>query len=292
MLLASIPDSQVVAGAAAVLSWQGTDSDGEPADRGTVTVGVVSSAGTTVIAAGTATGGSGSDPRTVSVTAAQTATVDHLIATWTVGGVQVGRTVHEIVGAPLITRAELVAIRPELGRKSTAAILEVRRQADHWMLDKLRRSMVPRLAVERLRTSGNGRKTLALTYPHLRAVRWARLIESDGTRTTIDNTGLIPASDSGIALLPSGCWPSGDIEIAYEHGWDRPHADAKRVVARLMESMFGDQVSTIDDRAQIYTDGSGATIRLAMEGQGGMYSPVPAVNEFVRAHRWHPTGVA
>jgi hypothetical protein len=48
------------------------------------------------------------------LTAAQTAEVDWLTATWSVSGVVVGETVHEIVGAPLITKAQLIEREPKL----------------------------------------------------------------------------------------------------------------------------------------------------------------------------------
>jgi len=70
---------RILRATAASLSWQPLDGDGEPADPGTVTVGVVSSDGATVVAAGTATSGSASDPRTAALTVAPTLTAQTLI---------------------------------------------------------------------------------------------------------------------------------------------------------------------------------------------------------------------
>ena len=94
MLLATVADEQIVAATAASLTWQPTGSDGEPADPGTVTVGVTRSNGTVVLADGTATSGATSTPRSVDVTAAQTASIDWLTATWKVGATVVATTVH------------------------------------------------------------------------------------------------------------------------------------------------------------------------------------------------------
>ena len=290
MLVTQAADIQAVAATAVTIVWQGVDSDGEPADPGTVTVGVTNSAGDTVVAAGTATVVDGTK-RTYALTATQTASIDVLTASFSSGGNVVGTVRVEIVGAPLITRAEFQSLQKLTQEKSPEQVIEVRRQVDAFFLDKLKWAMTPRLAVERIHSVG--RRELVLHFPHLREVRWARKVNSDGTRTTIANVDQVAASGAAIADFgPYDCWPVGDIEIAYVHGTRRPSDDAKRVIARLMKAYLGEQVSTLDDRTQTFSDGTGATYSLAVEGRNGVYSSIPTVNEFIRANRREVTGIA
>jgi hypothetical protein len=288
----TVPVSHIVAGAPASLVWQSTDADGEPAEpSGVVTVGVTRSDGSVVVAEGSATVEESPSSRSVALSVEQTATVDLLTATWSVGSTVVGSTVHAVVGSPLLTLAELHRLWPVQGRKMVVSQFGPRREeARQWFADKLRRHMVPTLVVERAVAKGG--KELALRYPDLREVRWAREVMADGTRRTVAGfAGILPSPD-GVARLRDGVWPCGTVEVGYVAGWDRPDDDAKRVIARLIAHHESASTGNIDERAEFYSDGAGGTVRLSVEGRGSNVSSIPAVNEFVRSRRWRDWGVA
>lgn len=294
MLLATVPDQQIMAATAATMSWQPTDSDGEPADPGTVTVGVVNSAGTVVKAAGTATSGTASAPRTVAVTAAQTVNVDWLTATWSVSGVVVGTTVHEIVGAPLITRGQLVDREPKMSTVSLTEFLRARREADDLFFTTCKRSFVPRFAVERLEVRSNQHPTrLALRFPDVSEVRWANHIDTNGTVTALDVAGVGPSSTGIVTLVGGDVWPSsGEIEVGYVHGMTRPPHDVLSAVARYIRDILGSGNSSIPDRATTYSDGQGGTTQLATPGLGPFITGIPEVDKVLTDRAWNVPGIA
>jgi hypothetical protein len=294
MLLATVPDQQIVAATAANLSWQPTDSDGEPATPGTVTVGVTRSAGTVVLAPGAATSGSASAPRTVALTAAQTAAVDWLTATWSVSGVVVGETVHEVVGAPLITRAQLIEREPKLTATALTEFLRARREADDLFFDQCRRSFVPRFAVERIQGRWlRDQSRLSLRFPDVSEVRWANHIDSNGTVTAIDVAGVGPSSTGIVTLVGSDLWPcDGEIEVGYVHGMTRPPHDVLSAVARYMRDILGSGTSSIPDRATTYSDGQGGTTQLATPGLGPFVTGIPEVDKVLMDRAWKVPGIA
>jgi hypothetical protein len=294
MLLATVPDQQIVAATAAILSWQPTDSDGEPATPGTVTVGVTRSAGTVVLAPGTATSGTASAPRTVAVTAAQTAEVDWLTATWSVSGVVVGVTVHEIVGVSLITKAQLIEREPKVTSVALSEFLRARREADDLFFDQCHRSFVPRFAVERIPArSLPDQSRIRLRFPDVSEVRWANHIDSNGTVTAIDVAGVGPSSTGIVTLVGSDLWPcDGEIEVGYVHGMTRPPHDVLSAVARYMRDILGSGTSGIPDRATTYSDGQGGTTQLATPGLGPFVTGIPEVDKVLMDRAWKVPGIA
>lgn len=291
MLLATVADQYIVAATAATLSWQPTDSDGDPDDPGTVTVGVSSSDGTEVVAAGTSTSGTGSAVRTVTLTPAQTAAVDWLYATWTVSAVTVATTVHEVIGVPLVTRADFQLREPKMAGIESAKFNRERREVFDLFHRATRRGLVPRFAVERIPV-GSSRSDLVLRYPDLRSVVWATHTDGFGTTTDITVTSA-GASAAGIATLTgSDYWPCGTIEVGYRYGYDRPPDDVRGAAARAIRAKIGQATSTIPDRATTYSDGQGGTTRLATPGLGPFITGIPEVDEVLMAHRWHPPAVA
>ena len=103
-----VAHQRIVRATAATLTVTLVDQDGEPSDAaGAVTVRVQRADGTDVLAAGTATTNpAGTGTYSVALTAAQTATLDLFTATWTVSGINVAVTLHEIVGGVYFTVAE------------------------------------------------------------------------------------------------------------------------------------------------------------------------------------------
>jgi hypothetical protein len=283
----SAVDSRHVRGAEASLVWVGTDQDGEPVDPG-VTVVTVSRSDGSVLRSAVATVADGV-ARSVTLTAAETAVEDVLTAVWTVDGVTVGSTRHDIVGGVLLTfatwRREAKTMASDL---TLGSFLAARRTVDDLLIETLGRSLYPRVTVERV--WHEGRTDLALSFPHLRKVLWTNWIDTDGEITVIEDVDQIRADPAGVARHDS--WLTGHIEIGYCHGWDRPSAEAGRVAARLIKAYVSDQSSVLDDRAQAYTDPTGGTVQFGTEGRPGWYTSIPTVNEFIRQHKWEPSGSA
>lgn len=294
MLLATIPDQQIIAATSATLSWQPTDSDGEPAEPGTVTVGVVDSTGATVVAAGTATSGASSTPRTVAVTASQTADVDWLTATWSVSGVVVGVTVHEVIGVPFITRAQFIDREPKMSTVSLSEFLRSRREADDLFYTTCKRSFVPRFAVERQDAMcRRDQSRMSLRFPDVSEVRWANHIDGNGTVTAIDVAGVGPSATGIVTLVGADCWPtSGHVEVGYVHGMTRPPHDVLSATARYIRDILGSGNSSIPDRATTYSDGQGGTTQLATPGLGPFITGIPEVDKVLVDRMWNVPGIA
>jgi hypothetical protein len=290
MLLATVADEQIVAATAASLTWQPTGSDGEPADPGgTVTVGVTRSNGTVVLADGTATTGATSSPRVVQVTAAQTADIDWLTATWKVGSVTVATTVHEILGRPMITRAQFISREPKMTATALTDFLDARREADRLFLSECHQSFVPRFAVERIEPHDWCAETIVLHYPNLRAVRWMNVITSDGTSTAVDVSTVRPDPGGIVRLQTHVSTPLGSsIEVGYVHGMATPPHDVLGAFARYTRDVIGGGTSQIPDRATSYSDGQGGVTQLATPGLGPFITGIPEVDQVIVANRRLP----
>lgn len=294
MLLSTVAEQQILAGTAAVLSWQPLDSTGEPGDPGTVTVGVTRSDGTDVIAAGTATSGTDDAARTVALTASQTAQLDILTATWKVGTTTVATTVYEIIGAYLLTRAEFQAREPQMSKTTATTFTRQRREVDSLFTTETRRGLTPRFAVERI-DARHWRDSIVLRYPDLRAVRWANQIDSHGTVTALTSTQVasIGPDSAGMARLRDGSyWLPGIVEIGYEHGYDRAPFDIVGAAARYARYVIGGGTSSVPDRATSFADGAGGVTQLATPGLGPFITGIPEVDVVLLDHRWDPVGVA
>jgi hypothetical protein len=287
-LIATVADQQIAAATAATLSFQGTDSEGEPADPGTVTVGVVNSAGTVVLAPLTATSGATTSPRTVALTASQTANVDQLTATWTASGVVVGVTVHEVIGRVLITKAEFETREAKASGVSTVKFLAARKHVDATFMRIARRGFTPRFAVQQIES--RGRRVLPLRFPDLLEVRWANHIDTSGTVTAIDVSDVRPNS-SGLAALDD-YWECGTIEIGYVHGMARAPFDVVDAAATYLRYTLGSGSTTIPQRATTYSDGQGGTTQLATPGLGPFETGIPDVDKTLLDHQWNVPGIA
>ena len=162
------------------ISWQPLDGDGEPAEpSGTVTVGVSSSVGSTVIAAGSSTTGTGSNPRTKDLTIAQSAQLEVLTATWKIGSDTVAVTDHWIVGGFLYSIADLRIAEPSTGdgaRDSTAMLRTAREEVEELFENATGVPWTPRLVVVRsTRSVNHDGFQLHTGVRYVRALRWCRL---------------------------------------------------------------------------------------------------------------------
>ncbi len=287
MLLSTVADQHIVAATVATISFQPTDSHGDPADPlSAVTVTVASSNGT-AIATDQATVGATDDPRTFALTPAQTATIDRLTATWTADGVVIGTTVHAIIGRPIITSAEYKTREPKRVADFVAADFRWALADTFGMiLERANRSFVPMLAVEV--TESVGRSSLGLTFPDIESVLWA----TDDNGTTIDVSTARPSSTQTRVEFPSKCWPSGRVTVAYVHG---------------MKAVPGELVGAVAKRiSSLTTSGHGmtpaASLMPAGIGAGGGFRPMAGygrsvtgdvdVDAAINANKWEQIGMA
>lgn len=274
----------------ASLSWQPLNADGEPGDPGTVTVGVTSSDGSTVVAAGTATSGSGSSPRTAALTVAQTAALEVFTATWKVAADTVAVTEHWVVGGFLFSIADLRTAEPSLGdgSRDTADSLRQRRDEVEDLFESATAvPWTPRLHVVQSTDEHDG-YLLDVGRRHARRVRWCRLWSDADTYTELTASELAeiaPAAD-GIVRLPvstSGCWRvTAGVEVGY---WEvtptgsQPPADVRRAAFAYARSLAHQPRSSVPDRATSMQMPDGGSVTLATPGVGRWRTGIPTVDE-------------
>lgn len=280
-------NQRILRATAAPLSWQPLDYNGEPTDPDVVTVGVVSSDGATVKAAGTATAGSGSDPRTVTLTAAQTAEVDILTATWKVGATTVAITYHDVVGGFLFSLADLRGTETSVGDPSAyeAARLRTVRDEVEALFESVCGPFHPRLSVVRV----NGCTTrFRPTGGLLRSVRWVRQYSDYTVPTYTDYTDAevaqVVVGDDGYATLPYSLSGWLSVEIGYEHGRLTAPADVRRAAMLYARSLSNRQKSGVPDRATTMQLPDGGSVTLATPGVGRWHTGIPEVDEVLRRY--------
>jgi hypothetical protein len=289
---------RIVRATAATLSWQGVDQHGDEADPGVVTVEVVRADGSVVVPAGTATAGSGAAPRTVTLTAAQTADLDLLTCTWkNADGVTVGSTVVHVVGGVYASLSEIRArdrVLSDPGTDAAETLRRARAEAEHQFEKTMGQAFVPRFDVARL--NGSGRATLTLPWAALRRVRWVR-VWSGQTYTSLaaEEVAGIRDSEAGIAVRPAWSeWPWGraNIEIGYEHGWDTPPPDLQRALIQYVRRGARRHDNPILDQATSFTMVEGGTLSLATPGVGKWTTGIPDVDVVLMAYTVDEGGVA
>jgi hypothetical protein len=265
-------DQRILRGVAASLSWQPVDSSGEAADPGaTVTVGVVTSAGTEVLAPGTSTSGSGASPRTVALTAAQTADLDLLTATWTVGS-SIYTTTAEIVGGFYFTIAQARSSDPSLRddtRFPTDSLVTAREAVE----DEFERicgvAFVPRFSQE----IAEGAGVVRVKWPRIRTVRSIEAWSDDAWTATTDLASYVP-TEQGSIIGEFRC--DRRYRIAYEHGYDQPPGDVVRVAKARLRNIASQPTTGIPDRATSYAITDGGVY--ALDKAGPFKTGIPEVD--------------
>ena len=272
-------DQRTLAGAPAVLRWQPTDGDGQPADPGgTVTVSVVNALGDT-LAVDQATSGATTEERTYTLSAALNGTVDRLTATWSVGGVTAAVTTIDVTGAQLFTIAELRAEETAVGNETnypTSRLIEIRKEVEEFFEERCARSFVPVLRVERS-TVECARSTLVLKRPDLRAVRRIRTYWPGGGYVDTDLTTITGESYGVLRGMFAG-----DVEVIYECGLTAPR-DVKRAGWKYARIIANPQADRPDRATSLQTEtGSYA---LATAGMRGSITGYPEIDEVLKKYR-------
>lgn len=267
-----VPDQQILRGTAATLTWQPTDSTGEPAaPTGAVTVEVVAADGTEILPAGTATAGADANPRTVALTAAQNDQLDWLTATWTDGDSEHATTV-EVVGGFYFTVAEARASDASLAdtvKYSNALILATRREVEEEFEEICQQAFVPRYGEATL--SGSGRAVTRFPVRELRMVRSLRTYTDATTFTswTAEDLASLEFDRYGDVTARSGTvFARGDrnLSATFEHGHERPPAGIKRAALQRLRARMNEALTSIPDRATSFSVAEGGTYRLDTAG--------------------------
>ena len=259
-------DQRILRGTSAVLSWQNVDSDGEPAaPSGSVTVEVVTSDGTEVLQALTATSGTGSDPRTVALTAADTAGLDLLTATWTDGDSEHTTTV-EIVGGYYFTLAEARASDDFLADQTKVSDEDIK--VLRWAVeDEIERitnvAFVPRFRYGHVQ---NGTCNSILLNPYLRSIRSVSSYWGSEYTAWSANDLTSLHIDSAIGQITGYRSFAGDLLVAIEHGMDKPPPDVKAAALELLRDKAVRPWDAINARATSYSGDEQGTVDLAPVG--------------------------
>lgn len=265
-------DQRILQGSAATLTGLTYDQDGTlAAPSGTVTVEVVSEAtGTVVKAAGSATTNPSTGTYQVTVTAAQTATLDRWEVRWTASGVRVATTRVDIVGSYWASVADVRLFDDQLSDASkytNVKVIEARNTAEQLFEHVLGRAFTPRYAWDRFVPTYMS--SLVLDGPDLRLLRSVRNY-TDGTSFTswtAAQLAAVPPSDTGVAtridngLWTGGTWTGGSVQVEWEHGQDYPPADLRRQLLRYIRHLLVQAKSGVPDRATSMTSDNGGQDR-------------------------------
>lgn len=292
---APVPDQRILAGSAATLSWQYLDQDGEPADPGTVTVGVTRADGTAVVATGTATTGTGANPREVSLTPTQTATLDLLTATWTRTTDSVEyHTRIAVVGGFYFTLAAARASDPVLADdvKYTAAVIQAARSEIENEFEAICEvAFVPSHRRETLDGPGTGQ--LLLPTPLPRRVLAVTELADDGTETAwpAADIAAIRPDETGLVFSPR-TFPCGNrnVIVAWEHGWDQPPPDVRQAALLRLRHRVTRPRSAVPDRATTFQIEGGNVYRLDTANARG--TGIPDIDAVLDRFSWATPGVA
>ena len=257
-----------------------TDADGA------VTIGIVDSAGATVVAAGTSTTSAGSGVYTYALAAQSN--LKELTATWsgTWGSAMTFDTHHEVVGGFYTVPAEVRAMDSISGESTTftaADVVEAITYATAIIDDYTGASWVQRYQRDLLNGS-NGQ-----------TIKVRRMFPQTLLAASVDGTALTASEISDVALFENGqmtrkdkTWtftePGNLVVIEYEHGvGSTAPPDIRWAAKTLARYHLLEQVSRIPDRA-ISVQSEFGQIQLAQPGMNRP-TPLPDVNVVLSRHR-------
>lgn len=280
----TVADQRIRTGAPATLSTQILDQEGDPVEpSGAVTVAVTGLSGP-VLDAGTATTTvSGDDSvRTVAIPA-RTA-LDLLTATWTEAGT--GRTVTtkiDVAGGFYASTAAIRNADPSLAGEGypTQRIIAARRAVEDEFERVIGYALVPRVHVHTTTLDDDG----LVVLPHFE-VRSVRSITVDGVAVTVGP--LLP--EAGVVHLDAPA--TGTAVVTYEHGWDRPSAEAVEAFFLRVRDILNRSKAGLPSRTTTYTSEVGGTYSLAVAGRGGSLTGIPDVDVVLQGLRRQRQAIA
>lgn len=277
-------DQRVVVAAAATLTWQASDQNGELADPSTVTVTLTRSDGTAIVT-GAATTGTGTSARSYTLSQALNTQTDLLTAVWKAGAQTLATTKIGVVGRVYLSAAQIRAKDAALVNAATypdSDLWAARAQTESIFEDICGVAFVPRFEVER--HIGRGTNRLLLNWGRLRYVRWARVYNADNvtyTALTAAEIASIASSESGVCHRLDGMVWFADrmIELGYEHGYDKLPVDLESQAVKAIRQELNSTKSGIPDRAMSYQPIEGGSVQLVTAGIGRWHVGIPSVDE-------------
>jgi hypothetical protein len=209
----------------------------------------------TVVHTATATEGAEEGRYETTLPPAATAVLDRLTATWAVGA-DARTTTHDVAGGWYLSLPEMRrAALADLSKFSNEQLLLARLEVENEVEDICGTAFVPRFAVAT--AVGDGGGTLAVPIDAIRAVRAVTVRPLTGVLSTWTLTQLaaVRLDQSGSLVAPGSLfWPAGAVvEVAVEHGADRPPVELTQVMLRRIRSSVLNQrpdVVTIDPNGQ------------------------------------------
>lgn len=278
--------------------YTGPDSETPLDATGDVTVTVVGPDGEEIDGSPFDATSAGEDTGRYTVTIPGQADVTMLTLTWsaTLAGDDVTEVDQlEVCGGPLFSLARARAADTSLASTTTyptARLVEVRLDVELEVEHITDRAWTRRYA--RVTQSGSGTPDLLLAHPDDdRSARDVRTIRS----ATVDGTALEDAAVAALVVRPDGSlrrtdggvWAegSGNVVIEYEYGRDGPSETLVRAMLERLRYLAQRPSSGIPDRAESFTDASGAQYRL---GAPGPYTTgMPEVDAVYARHSARPT---
>jgi hypothetical protein len=252
--------------------------DGTATDVGDVTVGIVDSAGTTVVAAGAATTNNGDGTYTYAIANSLTGSVAEWTVTWT--DVDSGDdldTEVEVVGSHLFTEAQARAFDlsalSDASTYSDADIALARDRITDAFESICEISFVPRYAREQL--PGTGTPILYVSKPKVSEVLSATI---GGTAQTVSDIVVLPGRGLHHTTTDWTAATRADplnCVVAYEHGYTKPPGEITRAALIVLREQV--VASDIPLRALGYSTEIG-NVQLATAGMRGAWFGLPEVD--------------
>lgn len=284
----TVADQRILQATAATLTVTLLNQDGVAAvAAGVVTVRVQKADGTDVLPAGTATTSGGTGVYTVALTAAQTAALDVLTATWTDAGDSSTTTSrHEIVGGYYVSIADLRGLQnlADTSKFPDVKLVAARRWFEDLAEQYTGLAFVPRYG--RIWLSGNAGSSLLSTVGPLRSLRSARVYGDATTYTAFTAGELADVHVDSWSLYRRtlGYWNYGtrNLLLEVEYGYDRPSGDIREAALVAIRShLLNDQAG----RPMLsVADGAGGTTRFAIAANDRP-TGIPEVDSVLNRYR-------
>jgi hypothetical protein len=268
---------RVLAGQPATIKVTFLDHNGEPRDASDCTANAVRLDGT-VMSLPTPSPGEGVGEFTISLSVAQTASLDILNITCVETATNATATVTvEIVGGFYFSVTEARSTIDALKRVDdypTEDVVRVRAEVEDECERICRQAFVPR--VKRVVLSGDSTPSLLLDDLRPRRIRSFSIdgeaLDADALdRLVVDSVGLLSRH---LDPFPTGI---GNIVVIFEHGWDAPPSDLKRATLTRLRERLNMASGAIPERA-LTQSVEGATFSFAVPGRGQWETGNPDVD--------------
>jgi hypothetical protein len=266
----AITDQRVAAGIPGSAIFFNVDQNGVAVDAvGTVTASVARADGSEVVAATTTTKVA-TGQYALTLTAAQTAALGVLTATWVIAGGGTFTTTIEVVGRQYITLDELFRFQPSLTSTSTAELAVAIDAAEQECEIICDRSFT--LRERRVIVDGTGETVLYVPDNDLVSVE---SILIDTTALTVNELADLWLHDNKAIEWPEQIWQwgRGNITTVYRFGLNSAPVALRQALAVRVRELVNQGTKGIMSRATSYSPESGGTYKLDTADQFSTGNP-------------------